>query len=142
MATGLQHLHSTLAYLVLLGLIISSLVFLLKRGQGNFTPAHKKLALITLIFTHLQLVIGLVLYFVGPLGYASLQVESVMAQPELRLYAVEHISINIIGIVLITIGYSKGKRASTSKAKFTNLGVFYLIGLVLILSRIPWNAWF
>jgi hypothetical protein len=140
MQTGLQHLHSYLAYLVLAGLIISAIVFLLSRG-GSFKSGHKKLALITLILTHLQLVIGLVLYFVGPLGYQTLQLDDVMSTPELRLYAVEHISINIIGVILITIGYSTAKRSSSSKAKFTKLGIFYGIGLVLILSRIPWSAW-
>lgn len=140
MQTGLQHLHSSLAYLVLLGLLISTIVFLAKRG-GNFGKGHKKLALITLIFTHLQLVIGLVLYFVGPLGYATTKIEGFMKDDTLRLYAIEHISINIIAVVLITIGYSSAKRAATSKKKFTKLGVFYLIGLLLILSRIPWKAW-
>lgn len=142
MYTGLQHLHSGLAYLVLLALLISAVVFLIKRGSASsFSAGDKRLALIALILTHLQLVIGLVLYFIGPKGYAFFEADNVMQNETMRLYAVEHISVNIIGIILVTIGYSRAKRSTKVRKKFGSLGWFYLIGLVLILSRIPWEAW-
>lgn len=137
-----RHLHSGMAYLVLLALLISVLVFLFKwMGNKNFGKGDKTLALITLIFSHLQLVFGLVLYIFGPLGIQLFGTEGLMKNSELRLYAVEHISINIIGIILITIGYSRAKRLTVSKKRFGNLTLFYLLGFILILSRIPWEAW-
>lgn len=142
MISFFRHLHSGLAYLVLLALIISVLVFLFKwLGSKEFGKGDKVLALLTLIFSHLQLVFGLILYFFGPLGIQLFGTEGLMKNSDMRLYAVEHISVNIIGIVLITLGYSKAKRLANSKKKFSNLTVFYLLGLVLILSRIPWDAW-
>lgn len=142
MITGLQHLHSSLAYLVLLGLLLSTILFFARRGSGSFTAGDKRLALITLILTHIQLVLGLILYFVGPQGFTYFQNPEVMTNSAMRLYAIEHIAINLIAIVLITIGYSRAKRATAPRRKYTLLGTFYLIGLVLILSRIPWDAWF
>lgn len=142
MISFFKHLHSGLAYLVLLGLVLSVLVFFIKwMSNKQFGKGDKILALLTLIFTHLQLVFGLVLYFFGPMGLKLFGTEGLMKDSTLRLYAVEHISVNIIGIILITVGYSKAKRLDLSKSKFGNLSVFYLLGLVLILSRIPWNAW-
>jgi hypothetical protein len=44
----------------------------------------------------------------------------------------------LIGIALITIGHIKAKKASTDSAKFQSIFIFFLIGLVLIVSRIPW----
>lgn len=142
MMSFIKSIHSSLAYLVLAGLIISAIIFLYKRFSGKeFGPSDKLLALSTLIFSHLQLVFGLILYFFGDMGYQLLKVEGVMKNPAMRLYAVEHISVNIIAIALITIGYSRSKRATANKSRFSNLGYFYLAGLVLILSRIPWDNW-
>jgi hypothetical protein len=55
----------------------------------------------------------------------------------------------LIAVVLITIGYSKSKRANTAVEKFKPIKIFYLIGLIIILASIPWpfranlgGAWF
>ena len=36
----------------------------------------------------------------------------------------------------------KHKKATTGKAKFNCIFLFYGLGLLLILSRIPWKLWF
>ena len=59
-----------------------------------------------------------------------------------RLTAMEHPMMNIIAIVLITIGWSKHKKLIESQPKFKTFSIFYGLGLLLILSRIPWNLWF
>ena len=82
---------------------------------------------------------GIILYFVSPLGSASF---GQMSDKALRLTSLEHPLINIIAIVLITIGWSKHKKATESVAKFKSIALFYGLGLVLILSRIPWSLWF
>jgi hypothetical protein len=104
-----------------------------------FTAKDRKIALFALIATHIQLLVGLVLYFLSPLGFAAL---SQMANGILRLTAVEHPFTNIIAIVLITIGWSKHKKTTDDGKKFKSIAIFYSIGLLLILSRIPWHLWF
>ena len=142
MTTGLQHLHSFIPYLLLPLLALSTIIFLVKfLGKNDFTKVDKILGLVTLILSHLQLVFGLVLYFVGPKGFAFTKIEGFMKDPELRLYAVEHISIMILAIALITFGYSKAKRITTDSKKFKTLGLSFLIALILVLSRIPWEVW-
>lgn len=59
-----------------------------------------------------------------------------------RLLAVEHPFINIIALVLITIGWSRHKKLMESERKFKTISIFYGLGLLLILSRIPWGQWF
>jgi NADH:ubiquinone oxidoreductase subunit 2 (subunit N) len=142
METGLLHLHSSLPYIFLPLLLISLVIFWIKRGKkAEFGKNDKRLALFTLILSHLQLVIGLLLYFIGPKGFDYLSQEGFMKNSIARFYAVEHISVMILGIVLITIGYSGAKRRTESSAKFRHLALFYSLGAVLILSRIPWEAW-
>lgn len=108
-------------------------------SKREFTAKDRKIALFGLIATHIQLVVGLILYFVSPLGSA---VFGQMKDAALRLTSLEHPITNIIAIVLITIGWSKHKKGETNTAKFKSIAVFYGIGLVLILSRIPWSLWF
>lgn len=140
MYSFIQQFHSGLAYLVLTLLVVAVLNSL--RGmfsKKEFTASDRKIALFALIGSHIQLVIGFILYFVSPVGKAAL---GMMSDSNLRLTAVEHPLVNIIAIVLITIGWSKHKKASLSIAKFKAIAVFFGLGLVLILSRIPWTLWF
>ena len=108
-------------------------------SKKEFTPKDRKIALFGLIATHIQLVVGLILYFVSPLGKAAF---GNMSDAAIRLTSLEHPLTNIIAIVLITIGWSKHKKAATSEAKFKSIAIFNGLGLLLILSRIPWNLWF
>jgi NADH:ubiquinone oxidoreductase subunit 2 (subunit N) len=136
----IQKFHSGWAYLALLLLVFAVFnSFFGMSSKREFTAKDRKIALIGLIATHIQLLVGLILYFVSPLGSS---VFGQMKDAALRLTSLEHPLTNIIAIVLITIGWSKHKKAETNTAKFKSIAVFYGIGLVLILSRIPWSLWF
>jgi uncharacterized membrane protein SirB2 len=141
MYLGLKHLHSTLAYVALLALVVAVvMLWIASRGGKPFLKTEKRWALIGLISAHLQLVIGLVLYFVSHVGYSNLSGE-VMGDKIGRLYALEHPLTMIIGIIFITLGYARAKRASEDKRKYKFLVLFYGLGLLLILLRIPWHVW-
>ncbi|PWA04284.1 hypothetical protein [Flavobacterium psychrotolerans] len=136
----IQKFHSGWAYLAIVLLVIAVVnSFLGKSSNKEFTPKDRKIALFGLIGTHTQMLIGLILYFVSPLGSASF---GQMSDKALRLTSLEHPLVNVIAIVLITIGWSKHKKAVTNDAKFKSIAIFYGLGLVLILSRIPWSLWF
>lgn len=136
----IQKAHSGWAYLVLITLVIALVNALIGRNsKKEFSAQDRKIALFALIATHLQLVFGLVIYFISPLGMASL---GQMSDKAIRLTSLEHPLINIIAIAFITIGWSKHKKAADSQAKFKSIFLFYGLGLLLILSRIPWSLWF
>jgi len=136
MYNGLVHAHSGLRWIVLILLIYAIYNAFSKKNNGTaWTDKDKKITLFAMIFTHTQLLIGLVLYFQSPLVQFS---EGFMSNPVYRFYGVEHIFTMIVAIALITVGYSKSKRASEDAKKFGAVATFYLIGLVLILAGIPW----
>ncbi|MFT6748318.1 MAG: hypothetical protein ACJAQ1_000224 [Flavobacterium sp.] len=135
----IQKFHSGWAYLALLFLVVAIVnAWLGVNAKKGFTKKDRSLALIALIVIHIQLLVGLILYFVSPLGKQAL---GNISDSALRLTALEHPLINIIAIILITIGWSKHKKAATDIAKFKSIAIFYTIGLVLILAKIPWNLW-
>ena len=142
MYTGLQHTHSGLAYLALLALVLVIIWALVGALSGReFQEKDRKIALIAFILCHIQLLVGLILYFVSPVGYELLSGGGAMSDAAARLTALEHPLINIVAIVLITIGYSRAKKLESSTAKFRSIYMLYAVGLVLILSRIPWGNW-
>lgn len=128
----LKHAHSGLRWIVLALLVVTVISAFSKRKSGNEMKSEdKKMPLFTLIGTHIQLILGLILYFISP--YVVFAAET-MKDSVRRFYTVEHISLMLIAIILITVGYSKAKKAGSWKPIFT----YYLIGLLLILASIPW----
>ena len=138
MLTGMKHLHSTLAIVLLLALVVA-IVITLANYSGK-KPYNRKIALLGLIATHLQFLVGLIIYFVSPLGIQSFSGEN-MGNSLSRLYFLEHPLMMLLGVVLITIGYSKAKRQTDSQKANKLVLTFYIIGLIFILSRSPWSTW-
>ena len=139
----LKTLHSYWAFIVLIILIVAVVNAIMGSSSNkDYTAKSLRIALFALIVSHIQLLIGLVLYFVSPLFdlWGSLG-GGVMKDSAARLNLVEHPLINIIAIVVITIGFSKHKKKEGSKAKFKTIAIFYTIALILLLTRIPWDIW-
>ena len=142
MDIALKHAHSGLAYLALLALILVILWSLVGALSGReFQEKDRKIALVAFILCHIQLLVGLILYFVSPLGYSLLAGGGAMADATARLTALEHPLINILAIVLVSVGFIRAKKLESSTAKFRSIYMLYAVGLVLILSRIPWATW-
>lgn len=141
--TPLLHSHWLLAVLVLITLAVTVLKFAAGFfGKQAFGKLDNKLSLFSLIFAHLQLVVGLVLYFKSPLGFQAFETGEAMSNAALRFYSVEHIAINILAIVFVTIARSGLKRKTTDAAKFRHGFIFFTIGFLLILTRVPWERLF
>lgn len=140
----LKTLHSYWAYIVLAVLIYAVINAVIGYTQKKeFTHKDFRLGLFTLITSHLQLVIGFVWYFMSPWFKAlTSNGGEVMKNSGSRLLAVEHPLMMVIAIALITIGWSKHKKQVKSESKFKTFSIFYGLGLLFILSRIPWSNWF
>lgn len=138
-------LHSYLAYivLVLLFLAVANAIIGLV-GKKMFKPEKDfRLSLFTLIVSHIQLVVGLILFFVSANGLKAIQTLGMggLNEPS-RILAVEHPFINILAVILITIGWSRHKKFIEGNKKFQSIAIFYGLGLIFFLSRIPWGQWF
>jgi len=136
-------MHSGWAYvalfIVLIAVINAAAGFSAKK---IFTPKDRRISLFALIAVHIQFVIGLILYFTSPNGLNKIQAVGMGGMSAYdRLLALEHPLVNLIAIILITVGWSKHKRAADG-SKFKTIAIFYGLGLLLLLSRIPWENWF
>lgn len=139
MYTFLLALHSLLRWFVLAALLFA--IFRAYKGwfgKNTFTKTDDKARLFSVIFIHLQLIIGLALYLLNPAirGFFAEFKENVHIA-WLRFFGLEHLLVMLIAVVLITIGSAKTKRAATDLVKFRTLAIWFSVALLLILSAIP-----
>lgn len=136
----INYVHSFLRWAILLaGLwaVIRSLKGV--TGKTPFTAADSKAGLFFMIFCDLQLVVGLILFFMSPLSQAGISnMGGAMKDPVLRFFTVEHETMAIIAIALVHIGKSKIKKAATDAQKHKLGLIFFGLAFVVILALIPW----
>lgn len=127
-------IHSFLRYIVLVLLVVVIIKSLLGwMGKQPFGKTDGKLALFLLISAHIQLLLGLILYFVSP--FVQFQ-SGMMKDSQLRYWAVEHALMMIIALVLITAAKSSLKRLTTDESKHKRLFIFNTIALLIIVVAI------
>ena len=132
MHEALNHSHSGLRWVLLILLVAAIVVSFLNRSKATIEKKQKLTYLLALVFSHVQLLIGLALYFIysGKVVFSN----ATMSDSVARFFTVEHLFGMLVAIALITIGYSKGKKAQSHSKVFW----YYLVALVLIFASIPW----
>lgn len=131
MYNGMLHAHSGFRWLVIIFLVIAILKsFAGWFGKKEYNKGDNMVALLLLSVTHLQLIFGIVMYFISD---KIVSMGEAMKDATLRFWAVEHGFTMLIAIVLITLGRVLSKKAATSELKFKKGAIFYTIALVLIL---------
>jgi hypothetical protein len=137
----LLHIHSAGRWVVLL-LLLFAIFNSMIAGKRPYIKSDNKLGLFNTIAADLMLLVGIVLYFVGPRGYKLIEssggMAAVMKDPSARFFVVEHILGMLIAVVLIHIGKAQGRKPIGDQAKHRRTMLFYFIALLIILASIPW----
>jgi uncharacterized membrane protein len=134
MYIGLLHTHSLLRFLVLILLLMVIVnAFLGLTNKKPFGKIDNLLGLSLFSVTHTQLLVGLLLYFSS--SFVSFS-GSTMKDPSLRYWTVEHLTMMLIAIVLITVARITSKKMSNDVAKHKRMFIFNSIALVVILVTI------
>ncbi len=89
---------------------------------------------------HLQLALGLGLYFISPIvGYFLNDFSAAVHQREMRFFGMEHSLMMSIGVIVLTIGGVKTKRREEDREKFRTMTIWFAVALFIILTSIPWS---
>ena len=142
MYTSLLQVHNILRWVVLLAALITlAKYFMGWFSQQNWRRSDNILGIVFTSLMDLQLLVGLLLYFVySPITEAAFQdFGAAMQNSDLRFYAVEHSFIMLIAVVLVHIGRVRTKKVETSKAKFRNGLIFFGLAYLVIMLGIPWG---
>ncbi|HTO37977.1 MAG TPA: hypothetical protein VL021_06100 [Brumimicrobium sp.] len=132
---GLIAAHSGLRYIILLLIIIA--VFNAYKGikSGNYLKKDKMINLFAMIFLHIQLLLGLVLYFKSPKVQFG---ADTMKEATLRFFTVEHTLLMLIAITMITLGRRKAENEVEIAKKHRTILRSYGLALIIIFLAIPW----
>lgn len=140
MYTALLPLHSLMRWLVLISLLTA--IFMGFRGwilKKKFSRLDNSVRHWTATIAHIQLLIGIGLYFISPLtSYFLHHFKEAVHLREIRFFGMEHSLMMLIGIVVITLGSAKARRKPTDAEKFRTMAVWFSVGLLILLSSIPW----
>ena len=94
-----------------------------------------------MIAAHTTLLLGLYQWTLGRFGlftFVKPEGVSMMKDPTLRFFQMEHPVMMILSVVFITLGYGMAKRAVADEEKYKKAFRYFLIAMLLILLAIPW----
>lgn len=123
----LKSAHSGWRYLVIILLLVAFINALMGFvGKKPYTEGNRKLNVFALISAHIQLVLGLVIYFMRD----WYKVDS--STPMLRYWKMEHVGMMLIAIILITVGNSRSKKMDSALMKHRTIFLFFGLALLVI----------
>jgi len=140
MYEALKGIHNILRWVVVLGGLYALYVsFSGLFSRAAWTKRDERAGLIFTSSLNLQLVIGLILYVVSPLTVSAVRnMGAAMGDDELRFFAVEHLSLMLLAVVIAQLGYSLAKRAPDDAVKFRRSAVAYSLAALFIAFATPW----
>ena len=134
----LIYLHTYLRWLVLISLIISLYkAFKDYFSKAAFTKGDNAVRHWTATIAHVQLMVGMTLYFQSPLIKYFLK-NGAKGNFEFTFFGMIHSTLMLVAIVIVTIGSALAKRKETDREKFRTMLVWYSLALILIFIAIPW----
>lgn len=126
--------HSAIRYFVLIAMLVT--IFRSARGWfggAPFGPLDEKVKLWLLIMAHTQLLLGLTLYAISPLVQFTAET---MSNTEYRYWTVEHITMMLLAITLITLSHITTKKITDAPAKHKRVFLYNIFALLLIVAAI------
>ncbi|MBC6698294.1 hypothetical protein [Hymenobacter sp. BT190] len=138
-------LHSWSRWLVLIfGLIAIFRAFGGWQGRKPFAGADNGMGAAFVGSMHLQLLLGLILYFgLSPFGMKAFETAggAVMKDPTGRFWAVEHLVGMLLAVVAAQVGRTLSKKATDPVLKHKKAFIWFTVALLLVLLMIPWGIW-
>jgi len=133
-------IHSLFRWLVLMSLLFA--IYRSYSGWFNgksFTAFENSVRHVTMTIVHIQFLIGICLYFVSPVvDYFLHNFKDAVHERQIRFFGMEHVTMMVIAVTVITIGSMSAKAMGADKEKFKTIAIWYTVGLVIIFLSIPW----
>src|ERR1700748_72412 len=125
-----RDIHAWFRYVLFL-LVLIAIIQSLMGWLGNrpYTEGNRKINLFAMISADVQLLFGIVLYFLSPCVQSK---SGTMKDPTLRYFTVEHWVMMLIAIALIHVGHSKSKKAILPQIKHKNIAIFYILAILIV----------
>ncbi len=108
-------------------------------AKAAFTKRDNAARHWTATISHLQLMIGIILYSQSPLiKYMFSNFRLAVQTKEAAFFGLVHITLMLTAIVFITVGSALAKRRESDTQKFKTLLIWFSISLIIIIIAVPW----
>lgn len=132
--------HSWFRWLVLLALTFSIYrAYIGYSKQKIFSKQDDSLRHWTATIAHVQLMIGMILYFKSPIvSYFWNHFKEALNDWNTSFFGLFHFSLMVLSVVVLTIGSAWTKRKTTDRAKYKTMLYWFSLALLIIIIAIPW----
>jgi hypothetical protein len=108
-------------------------------GKGTWSRLDDRLGMLFTISMDIQVLVGLILYFVSPLVRSALaNLSATLADPTLLFFSFFHWILILIAVALAHIGRTRSRKTDGDTNKFRTAAIFYTLSILLVLVAIPW----
>ncbi|MEI6748091.1 MAG: hypothetical protein ACOYMF_08300 [Bacteroidales bacterium] len=127
--------------ILIAGFIVIAFAFHGWKTKKVFSLPDNILGIIFISVLHLQLILGLLLYFVysPKTAYALAHLAEAMHNSKLRYFAVEHWFIMILAVGIAQAGRIQVNKTKDSTLKNRRSFIYFSIALLLILLMVPFG---
>ena len=133
--------HNILRWIVLILLVIAlARAFWGWFGKREWTSTDRKVGMFYSVSLDVQLLLGLILYFVlSPITTSAFNdFGAALANSGSRFFVFEHFLMMILAVVFAHIGVAAAKRADESILKHRRTAIWFSLSLIAILLGMPW----
>ncbi len=134
-------LHNIFRWVALILGVLAAVKACLGLFQGTeWTELNRKFGLYFTISIDIQLLLGLVLYFVlSPITTVAVRdFGTAMSNSGIRFFAFEHALMMLLAVVFAHLGSALPKRVDESKAKHRRAAIWFTLAVLAMLMGIPW----
>jgi hypothetical protein len=110
-------------------------------GKKPYTATDRKAGMFFGIGMDVQLLLGLILYFVGNWGVkAFAAAQSLPADQRMKalFFALEHSPVMLLAVILTHVGSVMSRKAPDDASKHKRAAIWFTIVVILVAIAIPW----
>lgn len=133
--------HNLMRWLVLILAVFALVrIYMGLFGRKEWTDTDRKALSFYAIGMDIQLLLGLLLYFVVSPFMAAIRADfgGAMGDSSLRFFAVEHLLLMAVAVVLAHVASVMARRAAAPAAKFRQAAIWLTLSVLAVLVAIPW----
>jgi hypothetical protein len=133
-------LHNILRWVVLMAALFAIYrAFAGWLGKKDWTRTDDKAGLWFTMLMDIQVLAGLILYFLSPVTQSAFQnFGGAMSNAVARFFAVEHILLMVVAAVVAHVGRALTRKASGALSKHKRAAIWFMLALLVVLVAIPW----
>jgi len=134
-------IHNILRWIVLVLAVVALLqAYIGWIGKREYSELDRKAGVFFSVSLDIQVFLGILLYvFLSPITRTSFQdFSTAMTIPEIRFFAVEHILMMILAVIIVHVGTILTKKATSDVSKFRRAATWYSLAFLVVIMAIPW----